>query len=164
MAEVRTFQCPSCAAVLQVTGNATTVKCAYCGNTVEVPPELRPPPTYVPPTYVAVAPPQAYVLAPNSMARTASILGILGLVLSCILWPLGGIVSAIALVLTWQYQRQLAQTPGAFPHPDDASRIRTGQVTGTIGLVLTALLCLCVTVLYGFGLIASVTGTPTPLP
>lgn len=164
VAEVRTFQCPSCAAVLRVPGNATTVKCEYCGNTVEVPADLRPPPTYVPPTYVAVAPPPAYVLAPNSMARTASILGIVGLVLSCILWPLGGIVSAIALVLVWQYQRQLAQTPGAFPHPDDAGRIRTGQVTATIGLVLTVLLCLCVTFFYGVGLVATVIATPTPLP
>ncbi len=164
LSEVKTFQCPSCAAVLRVVGDAATVTCDYCGNTVAVPAELRPPPRYVPPTYVA-APAPAYVLAPNSMARTASTLGILGLVLSCIFLPVGFILCVIALVLAWQYKRQLAQTPGAFPHPDDAGRIRTGQVTATVGLVLTGLLCGFGVFLYGLGLFVTVTGgTPTPLP
>lgn len=166
MADQQTFQCPSCAATLHVVGDAATVTCDYCGNTVAVPAALRPPPRYVPPTYVVAAPVAPYVLAPNSMARTASVLGILGLVLSCILWPVGGIVSVVALVLAWQYQRQLALSPGTFPHPDDAGRIRTGQVTATVGLVLTVLLCVAVIFLYGLGLFVAVTeiGTPTPLP
>ena len=80
------------------------------------------------------------------------------------MWPVGGILSVIALVLAWQYKRQLMQTPGALPHPDDAGRIRTGQVTATIGLVLTVLLCAAVVFFYGVGLFVTVTATPTPLP
>jgi hypothetical protein len=163
VADAQTFQCPSCAAILRVTGDAATVRCEYCGNTVEVPAELRPAPRYVPPTYVT-APPPTYVLAPNSMARTASLLGTVGLVLSCLFWPVGALLCVIALVLAWQYQRQLAQTPGAIPHPDDAGRIRASQVTATVGLVLTGLLCSFLTFLSGVGLFVTTTGTPTPLP
>ena len=163
MTDGETFQCPSCAAILRVTGDAATMRCEYCGNTVAVPAELRPPPRYVPPTYVA-APPPTYMLAPNGMARTASLLGMVGLVLSCLFWPVGAVLCVIALVLAWQYKRQLAQTPGAIPHPDDAARIRTGQITATVGLVLTGILCSFLTFLYGVGVFVSVAGTPTPLP
>ena len=39
--EVELFRCPTCAATLEVV-DAPSVKCKYCGNTVPVPPELRP--------------------------------------------------------------------------------------------------------------------------
>jgi sugar lactone lactonase YvrE len=39
--EVELFRCPTCAAALEVI-DAPSVKCKYCGNTVPVPPELRP--------------------------------------------------------------------------------------------------------------------------
>ena len=39
--EVELFRCPTCAAALEVV-DAPSVKCKYCGNTVPVPPELRP--------------------------------------------------------------------------------------------------------------------------
>ena len=39
--EVQLFRCPTCAATLEVI-DAPSVKCRYCGNTVPVPPELRP--------------------------------------------------------------------------------------------------------------------------
>jgi len=38
---VELFRCPTCAAALEVV-DALSVKCKYCGNTVPVPPELRP--------------------------------------------------------------------------------------------------------------------------
>ena len=38
---VELFRCPTCAATLEVV-DAPSVKCKYCGNTVPVPPELRP--------------------------------------------------------------------------------------------------------------------------
>ena len=39
-----TFECPSCGAALPYRGGPeTTVQCPYCGNTVIVPEELRPP-------------------------------------------------------------------------------------------------------------------------
>ena len=39
--EVGLFRCPTCAATLEVV-DAPSVKCKYCGNSVPVPPELRP--------------------------------------------------------------------------------------------------------------------------
>jgi sugar lactone lactonase YvrE len=39
--EVELFRCPTCAATLEVV-DAPSVKCRYCGNSVPVPPELRP--------------------------------------------------------------------------------------------------------------------------
>ncbi len=48
------FSCPHCAAPVPFQYGQTTVKCEYCGNTVIVPPELRPPPPPPqpqPPTY-----------------------------------------------------------------------------------------------------------------
>ena len=39
--EVELFRCPTCAATLEVV-DAPSVKCKYCGNSVPVPPELRP--------------------------------------------------------------------------------------------------------------------------
>src|SRR5689334_21187593 len=41
MSTVRSLTCPSCGAALSVDGNSPEIKCAYCGNTVVVPPELR---------------------------------------------------------------------------------------------------------------------------
>jgi hypothetical protein len=38
---VELFRCPTCAATLEVV-DAPSVKCKYCGNTVPVPPDLRP--------------------------------------------------------------------------------------------------------------------------
>jgi sugar lactone lactonase YvrE len=38
---VELFRCPTCAATLEVV-DAASVKCKYCGNSVPVPPELRP--------------------------------------------------------------------------------------------------------------------------
>ena len=41
MSNVRSLTCPSCGASLNIEGNNPEIKCAYCGNTVIVPPELR---------------------------------------------------------------------------------------------------------------------------
>jgi uncharacterized membrane protein YfcA len=91
-------------------------------------------------------------------------LGLAGLVLSCLFWPFGSVLCIIALVMIWQYNHQREQAPNVPPHPSDADRIRTGQVTAVIGLVLTVILCGFVTFLYGVGLFVTVTATPTPLP
>jgi len=41
MAEPQVFACPSCGASLHVEGDASTLKCQFCGNTVVVPEDLR---------------------------------------------------------------------------------------------------------------------------
>lgn len=63
MADSGVFKCPSCGAALKVDGDASQVECPYCGNTVIVPPRLRPPqpdpPTSAPQhtTVIVVQPP-----------------------------------------------------------------------------------------------------------
>src|SRR3990172_6181441 len=41
MAKPQVFACPSCGASLHVEGDASTLKCQFCGNTVVVPEDLR---------------------------------------------------------------------------------------------------------------------------
>lgn len=43
MSEGKLFKCPSCGSALSPQGDATEIKCQYCGNTVIVPEELRAP-------------------------------------------------------------------------------------------------------------------------
>ena len=43
MTEGKLFKCPSCGSALSPQGDATEIKCPYCGNTVIVPEELREP-------------------------------------------------------------------------------------------------------------------------
>jgi predicted RNA-binding Zn-ribbon protein involved in translation (DUF1610 family) len=65
------FKCPACGAALKVEGDASHVECPYCGNTIIVPPSLRPhqasTPHYAPgPTTVIVVqpPPPVYPAPP----------------------------------------------------------------------------------------------------
>ncbi|MFZ1041114.1 MAG: hypothetical protein WCA79_08640 [Anaerolineales bacterium] len=41
MSDAKTFKCPSCGSALEPDGDEKEIKCAYCGNTVIVPEELR---------------------------------------------------------------------------------------------------------------------------
>ena len=43
MSQMQNFACPSCGGSLSYSGTAPTMVCAYCGNTVAVPAELRQP-------------------------------------------------------------------------------------------------------------------------
>ena len=63
MADGEVFKCPACGAALKVEGTALHVECPYCGNTIIVPPDLRPPQATTPPyapgptTVIVVQPP-----------------------------------------------------------------------------------------------------------
>jgi len=41
MPDAKSFDCPNCGSPLTQNGNANEVKCAFCGSTVIMPPELR---------------------------------------------------------------------------------------------------------------------------
>ncbi|MGA7730726.1 MAG: NHL repeat-containing protein [Chloroflexia bacterium] len=82
MQTAASFKCPHCAAPVPFQYGQHTVECAYCGNTVIVPPELRPPPPQPPPyqysqVQVIIGPESAYTAQPQPTyavpaARTGS--------------------------------------------------------------------------------------------
>ncbi len=78
--EVELFRCPTCAATLEVV-DAPSVKCKYCGNTVPVPPELRPQKPQVVIQQVDFSTPQ-YVEATKAGRSVGCIIGIVVLVIT----------------------------------------------------------------------------------
>jgi hypothetical protein len=59
----QSFECPHCGAPLDYAGEGETMRCPFCGNSLIVPPELRPapPPPVMPPVPPPVTPPPRYV-------------------------------------------------------------------------------------------------------
>jgi len=64
---LRTFKCPSCNAPLETDGRQRTIKCKYCGHTVEAPQEPKP-------TTVVITAPPPHLPSPPSR-RVGGVIG-----------------------------------------------------------------------------------------
>ena len=73
MPEAQPFRCPSCGANLSLSRNpGATVTCSYCGTSVLVPPEYRPPVLASPASYAPALPADQVVYAGPALQQVVA--------------------------------------------------------------------------------------------
>ncbi len=91
MSSLKSMTCPTCGAPLTITGNEAEVTCAYCGNMVAVPPEMRtapaaatpapfmpsPAPSIHQPTFYSYSPPVTRRRSPWALVFSLAVVVIL---------------------------------------------------------------------------------------